>query len=105
MPKRDALEVELLLSRAAMLRTTASMSNSEAGTFLNRTSDVDEAGRFRTQALGCPVDPDHPSSRGNYRTLETPPDEPIVEIQRVDHLGRVGAWSRLGLTAGASDAV
>jgi Glyoxalase-like domain len=27
--------------------------------------------------------------RGNYRMLETPPDEPIVEIQRVEHESRV----------------
>jgi Glyoxalase-like domain len=39
--------------------------------------------------LGRPVDPGHPNSRGNYRMLETPPDEPIVEIQRVDHESRV----------------
>jgi hypothetical protein len=50
-----------------------------------KTSDVDEAARFWGEALGRPVDPSHPSSRGNYRMLETPPDEPIVQIQRVDH--------------------
>jgi hypothetical protein len=42
---------------------------------------VDEAAGFWSRALGRPVDLDHPSSRGNYRMLETPPDEPIVEIQ------------------------
>lgn len=50
-----------------------------------KTSDVDEAARFWAQALGRPVDPNHPGSRGNYRMLETPPDEPIVQVQRVDH--------------------
>jgi hypothetical protein len=45
-----------------------------------QTSDVDEAARFRAGALGRPLDLGHPSSRGNYRMLETPPDEPIVEI-------------------------
>jgi hypothetical protein len=35
------------------------------------------------------VDPDHPCSRGYYRMLQTPPDEPIVEIQRVEHESRV----------------
>jgi hypothetical protein len=35
------------------------------------------------------VDPEHPGSRGNYRMLETPTDEPIVQIQRVDHESRV----------------
>src|SRR6266850_1304901 len=54
-----------------------------------KTSDVDEAARFWADALGRPVDPGHPGSRGNYRMLETPPDEPIVQIQRVDHESRV----------------
>ena len=54
-----------------------------------KTSDVDEAACFWSEALGRPVDANHPSSRGNYRMLETPPDEPIVEIQRVDHESRV----------------
>jgi hypothetical protein len=54
-----------------------------------QTSDVDGAARFWAEALGRPVDLSHPSSRGNYRMLETPPDEPIVEIQRVDHDSRV----------------
>src|SRR5260370_35299540 len=54
-----------------------------------KTSDVDAAARFWSEALGRPVDPDHPSSRGNYRMLETPPDEPMVEIQRGDHESRV----------------
>jgi hypothetical protein len=50
--------------------------------------DVDEAARFWAQALGRPVDPGHAGSRGNYRMLETPPDEPIVQIQRVGHESR-----------------
>ena len=54
-----------------------------------KTSDVDEAARFWAQALGRPVDAEHPGSRGNYRMLETPPDECIVQIQRVDHPSRV----------------
>ena len=54
-----------------------------------KTSNVDEAARFWSEALGRPVDKDHPSSRGNYRMLETPPDEPIVEVQHVDHESRV----------------
>ena len=52
-------------------------------------SDVDEAARFWAQALGRPVDLEHPGSRGNYRMLATPPDEPIVQIQRVSHESRV----------------
>jgi len=54
-----------------------------------RTSDLDAAARFWGEALGRAVDPNHPSSRGNYRMLATPPDEPIVEIQRVDLPSRV----------------
>jgi predicted enzyme related to lactoylglutathione lyase len=52
-------------------------------------TDVDEAARFWGAALGRPVDAMHPSSRGNYRMLETPAGEPIVEVQRVDHESRV----------------
>ena len=54
-----------------------------------KTDDVDEAARFWGAALGRPVDAKHPMSRGSYRMLETPPDEPVVEIQRVDHESRV----------------
>ena len=54
-----------------------------------RTDDIDAAARFWGEALGRPVDNDHPGTRGPYRMLETPPDEPIVQIQRVDHDSRV----------------
>lgn len=54
-----------------------------------QTSDVDEAAHFWASALGRPIDPTHPGSRDNYRMLETPPDEPIVQVQRVDHESRV----------------
>jgi len=54
-----------------------------------KTSDVDDAAGFWANALGRPVDPGHPGSRGNYRMLETPPDELIVQIQGVDHESRV----------------
>jgi len=53
------------------------------------TDDVDAAATFWAQALGRPVDAGHAGSRGNYRMLETPPDEPIVQIQRVSHESRV----------------
>ncbi|HEY2622742.1 VOC family protein [Dyella sp. Tek66A03] len=51
--------------------------------------DLDQAASFWAEALGRPIDPDHPGTRGNYRMLETPPDEPIVQIQRVSHESRV----------------
>ena len=54
-----------------------------------RTDDIDAAARFWAEALGRAVDPDHPGTRGNYRMLATPPDEPIVQLQRVDHESRV----------------
>lgn len=54
-----------------------------------KVSDVDEAAQFWGRALGRPVDLDHPGSRDKYRMLETQPDEPIVQIQRVDHESRV----------------
>jgi hypothetical protein len=54
-----------------------------------KTADVDEAAHFWAAALGRPVDLGHPMSRDNYRMLATPPDEPIVEIQRVEHESRV----------------
>jgi predicted enzyme related to lactoylglutathione lyase len=54
-----------------------------------KTADVDEAARFWGRALGRPVDLDHSSSRGNYRMLQAQPDEPIIEIQRVQHDSRV----------------
>src|SRR4029077_17056884 len=45
-------------------------------------ADVDDAARFWGEARGRPVDPEHPGSRGNYRMLQTPPDEPIGELPR-----------------------
>jgi catechol 2,3-dioxygenase-like lactoylglutathione lyase family enzyme len=54
-----------------------------------QVTDIDEAARFWAAALGRPLDMKHPSSRDIYRMLETPPGEPIVEIQRVDHESRV----------------
>jgi catechol 2,3-dioxygenase-like lactoylglutathione lyase family enzyme len=53
------------------------------------TDNVDKAARFWADALGRAVDLDHPGSRDSYRMLATPPDEPIVQIQRVSHGSRV----------------
>jgi catechol 2,3-dioxygenase-like lactoylglutathione lyase family enzyme len=54
-----------------------------------KTPDIDKAADFWGGALGRRVDLKHPGSRGNYRMLENQPDEPIVQIQRVDHDSRV----------------
>lgn len=53
------------------------------------SGDIQAAARFWAAALGRPVDPDHPGTRGNYVMLETPPGEISVQIQRVDHESRV----------------
>lgn len=52
-------------------------------------ADIDEAARFWAAALGRPVDPDHPGTRGDYRMLATIPGDPLVQLQRVAHDSRV----------------
>ena len=54
-----------------------------------KSGDIDAAAEFWAAALGREVDLEHPGSRKNYRMLETPPGEPIVQIQRVEHDSRV----------------
>lgn len=54
-----------------------------------RVEDIDAAAEFWAAALGRPVDRDHSGTRGNYVMLATPPDEPMVQIQRVEHESRV----------------
>ena len=53
------------------------------------TPDIDTAADFWAQALGRARDPAHPGTRGNYRMLETPPGEVLVQLQRVEHASRV----------------
>ena len=54
-----------------------------------KVEDIDAAPRFWAEALGRPIDPDHPGTRDNYVMLETPPGEISVQIQRVDHESRI----------------
>jgi glyoxalase superfamily protein len=54
-----------------------------------KTDDIDGAARFWADALGRPLDPNHPGTHGNYRMLKTPPGELSIQIQRVDHESRV----------------
>ena len=54
-----------------------------------KVDDIHEAARFWAGALGRPIDPGHPGTRGNYVMLETPPDEIGVQLQRVEHESRV----------------
>ena len=51
--------------------------------------DIQDAARFWADALGRPIDPDHPGTRGNYVMLEGRPDEISIQVQRVDHESRV----------------
>lgn len=53
------------------------------------TDDIDAAANFWAEALGRPVDTDHPGTRENYRMLETPAGQASVQIQRVQHESRV----------------
>lgn len=53
------------------------------------TPDIDKAASFWAGALGRAIDVEHPGTRGNYRMLDTPQDEAIVQIQRVEHESRV----------------
>lgn len=53
------------------------------------TDDIDAAAHFWAEALGRPIDPDHPGTRGNYRMLATPDGEISVQIQRVEHESRI----------------
>jgi catechol 2,3-dioxygenase-like lactoylglutathione lyase family enzyme len=54
-----------------------------------KVDDIEAAARFWAEALGRPIDPDHPGTRGNYVMLDTPPDEIAVQVQRVGHESRV----------------
>ena len=51
--------------------------------------DIKEAARFWAEALGRPIDPDHPGTRGDYVMLENRPDEISIQVQRVDHESRI----------------
>ena len=51
--------------------------------------DLGAAANFWAAALGRPVNPDHPGTRGNYVMLADRPDEVSIQIQRVDHESRV----------------
>jgi predicted enzyme related to lactoylglutathione lyase len=51
--------------------------------------DIGAAARFWAEALGRPINRDHPGTRGNYVMLEDRPGEIAVQIQRVDHESRI----------------
>jgi len=53
------------------------------------TDDIGAAAEFWSAALGRPIDPDHPGTRGDYVMLETPTDELSIQLQRVTHESRI----------------
>ena len=54
-----------------------------------KVDDIEAAARFWAEALGRPINPDHPGTRGNYVMLEDRPGQVSVQIQRVEHESRV----------------
>jgi predicted enzyme related to lactoylglutathione lyase len=51
--------------------------------------DIDAAASFWAEALGRPINRDHPGTRDNYVMLEDRPGEIAVQIQRVGHESRM----------------
>src|SRR5689334_14678016 len=54
-----------------------------------KVDDVEQAANFWAEALGRPVNPDHPGTRGDYVMLQDRPGEISDQVQRVDHESRV----------------
>lgn len=53
------------------------------------TEDLDAAARFWGAALGFRPETAANARQALYRTLETPPDHPHIEVQKVTHPSRV----------------
>ncbi len=54
-----------------------------------RTEDLEAAAEFWSQALGCRMVRSIDPADANYVQLETAPNEPALEVQKVDHESRV----------------
>ena len=54
-----------------------------------RTDDLDAAARFWSRALGLELRASAAAEDTGYRLLATPPDQPHLEVQQVDHPSRV----------------
>jgi catechol 2,3-dioxygenase-like lactoylglutathione lyase family enzyme len=54
-----------------------------------RVEDIEAAATFWAEALGRPVNRDHPGTRGDYVMLEDRPGDISIQLQRVDHESRV----------------
>jgi predicted enzyme related to lactoylglutathione lyase len=55
----------------------------------SKVDDLRSAAEFWSKALGAPIAQDGQLEQGKYAKLEFPPDQPVVEVQRVDHDSRV----------------
>lgn len=53
------------------------------------TDDLDAAARFWGEALGYAMKTSNDPEQSGYVTLDTPVDEPYLEVQRVEHQSRV----------------
>lgn len=54
-----------------------------------KTDDLEEAARFWSQALGRPIREGANPAGSHYIALATHDDEPVIELQKVDHDSRV----------------
>lgn len=54
-----------------------------------KTDDLNQAARFWSQAFGRPLKDGADTAHGKYVGLVTRDDEPVIELQRVNHDSRV----------------
>lgn len=54
-----------------------------------RTEDLDAAAEFWSRALGLPTRSSADPADANYVPLTTAPNDPAIEVQKVDHPSRV----------------
>jgi predicted enzyme related to lactoylglutathione lyase len=54
-----------------------------------RTDDLDSAATFWSRALGLDIVPAPPDEEHRYAVLKTRPEDPYLEVQKVDHPSRV----------------
>lgn len=67
------------------------MHRSQLGGFIVdcQTGDLPAAGEFWSRALGLPTRNSAESENRGYVILGTKPDQPYIEVQKVDHPSRV----------------
>jgi predicted enzyme related to lactoylglutathione lyase len=54
-----------------------------------KVEDLEAAARFWSAALGRPIRPGTDPEHDRYAPLDTGDDEPVIEVQKVDHTSRV----------------